>query len=109
METVRSSRSAIGQLADHPSIGEILRKHDYFSARVGKIYHMGNSRRHRSAGEPGGDEPASWDWTYNVLAPETFQPRQARIGSQTPTRTHFRLQFRAGHRAERTRGHARPT
>ncbi|MFN7138891.1 MAG: sulfatase-like hydrolase/transferase, partial [Limisphaerales bacterium] len=57
-------------LTNHPSIGEFLRKNGYFSARVSKIYHMGVPGG-IEAGEAGGDEPDSWDWTYNVIAPET--------------------------------------
>lgn len=58
------------ELADHPSIGEFLRTNGYFSGRVSKIFHMGIPGG-IEAGEPGGDDPSSWDWTYNVLAPET--------------------------------------
>src|SRR5437660_1220635 len=46
------------QLAKHPSIGEFLRNHAYFSGRVGKIYHMGIPGG-IEVGEPGGDEPDS--------------------------------------------------
>jgi iduronate 2-sulfatase len=77
-------------LADHPSIGEFLRKNGYFSARVSKIYHMGIPGG-IEAGEPGGDEPASWDWTYNVIAPETRSPGKLELLS--PKRKHFGSNF----------------
>lgn len=78
------------QLAAHPSIGEFLRKNDYFSGRVGKIYHMGIPGG-IEIGEPGGDEPASWDWAYNVLAPETFSPGKLELLS--PKRAHMGSNF----------------
>lgn len=78
------------QLADHPSIGEFLRKQGYFSARVGKIYHMGIPGG-IEIGEPGGDDPASWDYAYNVLAPETFSPGTLELLS--PKRTHMGSNF----------------
>ena len=78
------------QLADHPSIGEFLRKNGYFSARVGKIYHMGIPGG-IEIGEPGGDDPASWDWAYNVFAPETHSSGKLELLS--PKRTHMGSNF----------------
>jgi choline-sulfatase len=78
------------QLANHPSIGEFLRKNGYFSARVGKIYHMGIPGG-VEIGEPGGDEPDSWDYAYNVLAPETFSPGKHELLS--PKRAHMGSNF----------------
>ena len=78
------------QLAEHPSIGEFLRKNGYFSGRVGKIYHMGIPGG-IELGEPGGDDPASWDWTYNLLAPETFSPGKLELLS--PKRAHYGSNF----------------
>ena len=78
------------ELAQHPSIGEFLRKQGYFSARVGKIYHMGIPGG-IEIGEPGGDEPASWDYAYNVFAPETFSPGKHELLS--PKRTHMGSNF----------------
>jgi iduronate 2-sulfatase len=78
------------KLADHPSIGEFLRKNGYFSARVSKIYHMGVPGGIEN-GEAGGDEPASWDWTYNVIAPETGSPGKLELLS--PKRKHFGSNF----------------
>ena len=77
-------------LADHPSIGEFLRQNGYFSARVSKIYHMGVPGGIEE-GVPGGDEPRSWDWTYNVIGPETYS--QGELELLTPTRTHYGSNF----------------
>jgi len=77
-------------LADHPSIGELLRKNGYISARVSKIYHMGIPGG-IMAGEAGGDEPDSWDWTYNVMAPEIFSP--GRLELLSPLRLHWGSNF----------------
>ena len=77
-------------IAQHPSIGEFLRSNGYYSARVSKIYHMGVPGG-IEAGEPGGDDPASWDWTYNVLAPETFSPGTLELLS--PKRPHYGSNF----------------
>ena len=78
------------KLADHPSIGGLLKNNGYFSARVSKIYHMGIPGG-IEAGEAGGDEPDSWDWTYNVLAPETYSPGKFEL--LTPQRPHFGSNF----------------
>jgi arylsulfatase A-like enzyme len=77
-------------LAEHPSLGELLRKQGWFSARVGKIYHMGIPGG-VEVGEPGGDDPATWDWVYNVHAPETFSPGKLELLS--PKRTHMGSNF----------------
>src|SRR6185503_8286137 len=73
-------------LAKHPSLGGWMRQNGIFSGRVGKIYHMGIPGG-IEIGEPGGDEPDSWDWTYNLLAPETFGPGQLELLS--PIRAHM--------------------
>ncbi|MBA4147084.1 MAG: sulfatase [Verrucomicrobia bacterium] len=78
------------KLADHPSIGEFLRQNGYFSARISKIYHMGIPGG-IEIGEAGGDDPASWDWTYNVMAPETRSPGKAELLS--PKRAHAGSNF----------------
>jgi iduronate 2-sulfatase len=78
------------KLTNHPSIGEFLRQNGYFSARVSKIYHMGIPGG-IELGEAGGDDPASWDWTYNVMAPETRSPGKSEL--LTPKRTHAGSNF----------------
>lgn len=57
-------------LANHPSLAGFFREQGYFTARVSKIFHMGVPGGIEN-GEPGGDEPDSWDYAYNVLGPET--------------------------------------
>lgn len=78
------------KLSNHPSIGEFLRRKGYFSARVSKIYHMGIPGGIET-GAPGGDDPASWDWVYNILGPETRSPGNLELLS--PKRTHFGSNF----------------
>jgi iduronate 2-sulfatase len=60
-------------LADHPSLAGFFREQGYYTARVSKIYHMGVPGGIEQ-GAPGGDDPDSWDYAYNVLGPETNSP-----------------------------------
>jgi arylsulfatase A-like enzyme len=60
-------------LANHPSMTGFFREQGYFTARVSKIYHMGVPGG-IERGEPGGDEPDSWDYACNVMGPETLSP-----------------------------------
>ncbi|MEM9282145.1 MAG: sulfatase [Verrucomicrobiota bacterium] len=73
IKTLGSYRVVNEEFADHPSIGGFLRRNGYVSTRVSKIYHMGVPGG-IEAGEPGGDEPDSWDRAYDVWAPETGSP-----------------------------------
>jgi arylsulfatase A-like enzyme len=73
-------------LADHPSMAGFFRENGYFTARVSKIYHMGVPGG-IERGEPGGDEPDSWDYTYNVMGPETLSPGELELLS--PTNPHY--------------------
>jgi arylsulfatase A-like enzyme len=57
---------------------------------VSKIYHMGIPGG-VEVGEPGGDDPASWDWTYNILGPETHSPGKLELLS--PKRAHYGSNF----------------
>lgn len=76
------------ELADHPSIGGFLRRQGYYSARVSKIFHMGIPGG-VEAGEPGGDDPDSWDFAVNLMAPEHYSqgafeilsPKKKHLGS----------------------------
>jgi arylsulfatase A-like enzyme len=77
-------------LADHPSIGEFLRTNGYVSIRVSKIYHMGVPGGIES-GEPGGDEPDSWDRAFDIMAPETASPGVLELLS--PKRKHYGSNF----------------
>ncbi|MCB1228539.1 MAG: sulfatase-like hydrolase/transferase, partial [Verrucomicrobiales bacterium] len=45
------------------------------------------------AGEPGGDDPDCWDWTWNVIGPELYSPGTLEL--YTPNRAHFGSNFAA--------------
>jgi arylsulfatase A-like enzyme len=88
--TLGSYRVLNPGLAEHPSIGGFLRHHGYHSSRVSKIYHMGIPGG-IERGDPGGDEPDSWDYTYDVFAPETHSPGVLELLS--PKREHYGSNF----------------
>lgn len=88
--TLGSYRAMYPKLADHPSIGGLLRRNGYVSLRVSKIYHMGVPGG-IEAGEPGGDDPDSWDRAIDVMAPETASPGVLELLS--PRRTHYGSNF----------------
>lgn len=73
-------------LANHPSIAGFFRENGYYTARVSKIFHMGVPGG-IERGEPGGDEPDSWDYAYNVLAPETLS--QGKLELLSPKNHHL--------------------
>jgi arylsulfatase A-like enzyme len=73
-------------LADHPSMAGFFRENGYYSARVSKIYHMGVPGG-IERGDPGGDEPESWDYAYNVMGPETMSPGELELLS--PKNQHY--------------------
>jgi iduronate 2-sulfatase len=87
---IGSYKTANPELADHPSIGGFLRRNGYVSLRVSKIYHMGIPGG-IEAGEPGGDEPDSWDVAFDVMAPETASPGKLELLS--PLRPHYGSNF----------------
>jgi arylsulfatase A-like enzyme len=66
-------RLASPALADHPALGGFLRARGYYTARVSKIFHMGVPGG-IERGEVGSDDPDSWDYALNVMAPETLSP-----------------------------------
>ena len=66
-----SFRKYTPALSNHPSLAGFFREQGYYTARVSKIYHMGVPGG-IERGEPGGDEPDSWDYAYNVMGPETL-------------------------------------
>ncbi len=68
-----SYRAVNPALSDHPSMAGFFREKGYYTARVSKIYHMGVPGG-IERGEPGGDDPDSWDYAYNVMGPETLSP-----------------------------------
>lgn len=73
-------------LSDHPSMAGFFREQGYFTARVSKIYHMGVPGGIEQ-GAPGGDEPDSWDYACNVMAPETLSPGKLELLS--PKNLHY--------------------
>jgi arylsulfatase A-like enzyme len=85
-----SYRKETPALADHPSLAGFFREQGYFTARVSKIYHMGIPGG-IERGEPGGDEPDSWDYAYNVMAPETLSPGEMELLS--PKNHHYGSNF----------------
>ena len=66
-----SYRVETPSLANHPSLAGFFREQGYYTARVSKIYHMGVPGG-IERGDPGGDDPDSWDYAYNVMGPETL-------------------------------------
>ncbi len=77
-------------LADHPTLAGYFRQQGYFTARVSKIFHMGVPGG-IERGEPGGDEPNSWDYSYNVMGPETNSPGTLELLS--PGNIHYGSNF----------------
>jgi arylsulfatase A-like enzyme len=73
-------------LKDHPSMAGFFREQGYFTARVSKIFHMGVPGG-IERGDPGGDEPGSWDYAYNVMGPETLSPGKLELLS--PKNLHY--------------------
>jgi arylsulfatase A-like enzyme len=77
-------------LQDHPSLAGFFREQGYFTARVSKIFHMGVPGG-IERGDPGGDEPDSWDYAYNVMGPETNSPGELELLS--PKNKHYGSNF----------------
>lgn len=68
-----SYRASNPALSGHPSMAGFFRNHGYYTARVSKIFHMGVPGGIEN-GDPGDDDPDSWDYAHNVLGPETLSP-----------------------------------
>jgi len=85
-----SYRKETPALADHPSMAGFFRERGYFTARVSKIFHMGVPGG-IERGEPGGDDPDSWDYAYNVLGPETMS--QGELELLSPKNHHYGSNF----------------
>ncbi|MCP4310163.1 MAG: sulfatase [Bacteroidetes bacterium] len=77
-------------LSNHPSVAGFFREQGYYTARVSKIFHMGVPGG-IERGDPGGDDPDSWDYAYNVLAPETSS--QGKLELLSPGNTHYGSNF----------------
>ena len=50
------------KLKDVVTLPQLFKNNGYFSARVGKIYHLGIPGQ---VGQPGPDDPPSWSYTFN--------------------------------------------
>lgn len=85
-----SYRKETPALANHPSLAGFFREQGYFTARISKIFHMGVPGG-IERGEPGGDDPDSWDYAYNVLGPETLSPGNLELLS--PKNNHYGSNF----------------
>lgn len=66
-------RIATPALADHPTLARLLLDGGYYSARVSKIFHVGVPGG-IERGEVGSDDPDSWDFAVDIMAPETLTP-----------------------------------
>jgi len=66
-------RIATPSLADHPTLASFFRQRGYYTARISKIFHVGVPGG-IERGEVGSDDPDSWDYAVNILAPETLTP-----------------------------------
>lgn len=77
-------------LKSHPSLAGFFRNNGYFTARVSKIFHMGVPGG-IERGEPGGDEPDSWDYVYNVMGPETLS--NGKLELLSPKNRHYGSNF----------------
>lgn len=77
-------------LSNHPSMAGFFREQGYYTARVSKIYHMGVPGGIEQ-GAPGGDDPDSWDYAYNVLGPETNS--QGSLELLSPGNLHYGSNF----------------
>ncbi|MEA1876347.1 MAG: sulfatase [Bacteroidota bacterium] len=87
---IGSYRKVTPALADHPSLAGFFKENGYYSARVSKIYHMGVPGG-IERGDPGGDDPDSWDYAYNVLGPETLS--QGELELLSPGNLHYGSNF----------------
>ena len=85
-----SYRKEHPSLSNHPSMAGFFRERGYYTARVSKIFHMGVPGG-IERGEPGGDEPDSWDYAYNVMGPETLSPGTLELLS--PGNLHYGSNF----------------
>ncbi len=85
-----SYRTINPSLSDHPSLAGFFRENGYFTARSSKIYHMGVPGGIEQ-GAPGGDDPDSWDYAYNVMGPETLSDGELELLS--PANPHFGSSF----------------
>lgn len=67
-------------LGDRPSMSQHFRNHDYYAARISKIYHM-SIPGDITAGASGPDHAASWDEAFNWKSPEWMSAGEAAVYS----------------------------
>lgn len=85
-----SYRALNPRLANHPSMAGFFKENGYYSARVSKIFHMGVPGGIEQ-GAAGGDDPDSWDYSYNVMGPETMSSGNLELLS--PGNLHYGSNF----------------
>ncbi|NND06759.1 MAG: sulfatase, partial [Saprospiraceae bacterium] len=85
-----SYRAVTPSLNAHPSMAGFFREQGYFTARVSKIYHMGVPGG-IERGDPGGDDPDSWDFATNIMGPETLSDGKLELLS--PGNLHYGSNF----------------
>lgn len=86
----------VQRLGDRPSLPQWFREHGWFSARIGKLYHM-RVPGDVTAGVDGPDHPPSWDRAINCPGEEWFTPGRAEHLTNERLRferdTHYGLGF----------------
>lgn len=83
---VGSYRGSNPSLSKHPTLAGFFREQGYYTARVSKIFHMGVPGG-IERGEAGDDDPDSWDYSYNVLGPETLS--RGKLELLSPSSSHY--------------------
>ncbi len=85
-----SFRTVNPALSNHPSMAGFFREQGYYTARVSKIFHMGVPGG-IERGDPGGDDPDSWDFASNIMGPETMS--QGDLELLSPGNLHYGANF----------------
>lgn len=75
-----SGRENVGP--DHLSWAQLFKNNGYYTARVGKIFHMGSVDIMR--GRNGEDDPASWTERFNSPAPEVHARGESELVQKNP-------------------------
>ncbi len=75
-----SGRENVGP--DHQSWAQLFKNNGYYTARVGKIFHMGSVDIMK--GRNGKDDPASWTERYNSPAPEVHAEGEGELVQRNP-------------------------
>lgn len=75
-----SGRENVGK--DHQSWAQLFKNNGYYTARVGKIFHMGSVDIMK--GRNGADDPASWTERFNSPAPEVHAEGEGELVQHNP-------------------------